>query len=405
MKYERLVAATLSVVMLYAVGATVAAGQSVSRTLSVEQTTIKDVTPPGASTPGGADTLDIVAWVDRPDSTYARGERVRLFVQTSKDAYVTVLNVDPAGETTVLFPNQYQSDNLVRARRAVEVPDPNSRSQVVVSGPVGTELIKVVASTRPIPLFEARQLSEAGPFRTVRTQPGGTARSLTVAMTEPTAAPTTTAASGIEPVRTEWALCHQTIATIPTPSAAAQRPRSLQVLRTGDDGGSVRCDEVDVSVAREITDGTAAQDRVQRSIDGPVTREAVTRSLVVVPENAGEPGGPSEVSLLLQIAFGFDSAELTGAAMRDLDGVAAALNDPQLAVVRLTLEGHTDAIGAADYNLRLSRRRAEAVVAYLVGRGVTGDLLRPAGFGEYRLLPEHAPNDDRQRRVEIVRTF
>ena len=266
-KYERLVAAMLSVVMLYAGGATVAAGQSVSRTLSVEQTTIKDVTPPGASTPGGADTLDIVAWVDRPDSTYARGERVRLFVQTSKDAYVTVLNVDPAGETTVLFPNQYQSDNLVRARRAVEVPDPNSRSQVVVSGPVGTELIKVVASTRPIPLFEARQLSEAGPFRTVRTQPGSTARSLTVAMTEPTAAPPTTTAAGIEPVRTEWALCHQTIATIPTPSEAAQRTRSLQVLRTGDDGGSVRCDEADV-LGRQGNHG-------RRS--GPGSRAAVHR--------------------------------------------------------------------------------------------------------------------------------
>ena len=38
-------------------------------------------------------------------------------------------------------------------------------------------------------------------------------------------------------------------------------------------------------------------------------------------------------------------------------------------------------------------------------RGVTGDRLRPAGFGEYRLLPEHAATDRRQRRVEIVRTF
>lgn len=44
----------------------------------------------------------------------------------------------------------------------------------------------------------------------------------------------------------------------------------------------------------------AAQDRLRRSIDGPVTREAVTRSLAVVPDEAGRPGGPSEVSLLLQ---------------------------------------------------------------------------------------------------------
>ena len=149
----------------------------------------------------------------------------------------------------------------------------------------------------------------------------------------------------------------------------------------------------------------AAQDRVQRSIDGPVTREAVTRSLAVVPDNAGGPDGPSEVSLLLRIEFGFDSADLTGNAMRDLDGVAAALNDPQLAAARVTLEGHTDGTGPEDYNLRLSQHRAEAVVAYLVRRGVAGARLRAAGFGEYRLLPAFPPDDDRQRRVEIVRTF
>ena len=149
----------------------------------------------------------------------------------------------------------------------------------------------------------------------------------------------------------------------------------------------------------------AAQDRLRRSIDGPVTRDAVTRSLAVVPDDAGGAGGPAEVSLLLRIEFGFDSAELTGNAMRDLDGVAAALNDPQLAAARLTLEGHTDATGSEGYNLRLSQRRADAVVSYLVRRGVSGARLRAAGLGESRLLPALAPDDDRQRRVEIVRTF
>ena len=75
------------------------------------------------SAPG---SLEVVAWVDRSDYTYARGEDVTIFVETNKDAYVTVLNVDPAGGTTILFPNRYQPDNLVRAGRAARVPDPRS---------------------------------------------------------------------------------------------------------------------------------------------------------------------------------------------------------------------------------------------------------------------------------------
>ena len=152
-------------------------------------------------------------------------------------------------------------------------------------------------------------------------------------------------------------------------------------------------------------DAVSGQQRLRRSIEGPVTREAVTRSLAVVPSNAGDPGGPAEVSLMLRIEFAFDSAELTVRAMRDLDGVASALKDPELTAAQLTLEGHTDATGAEDYNLRLSERRAEAVVAYLAGRGVARARLRAVGFGEDRLLAAYAPTDDRQRRVEIVRTF
>ena len=151
---------------------------------------------------------------------------------------------------------------------------------------------------------------------------------------------------------------------------------------------------------------TSAQQRTRSFVPGgAVTSDAVTRALVVVPDGAGTPDGPSEVSLALTVEFAFDSADLTGRAMRDLDAVAAALNGVALQDVRLTLEGHTDARGDAAYNLRLSQRRADSVVAYLAGRGVTPARLQATGFGEYRPLPGYAPEDDRQRRVELVRAF
>ena len=141
-----------------------------------------------------------------------------------------------------------------------------------------------------------------------------------------------------------------------------------------------------------LADIASSQDRLRRSLGGPVTREAVTRSLTVAPNDAGGPGGPGEVSLMLQVTFAFDSAALTPQGRTDLDSVAAALNDPRLATVPLTLEGHTDATGADDYNLHLSQRRADAVLRYLMQRGWPVIACAPRGTASTdRLLAMRPP--------------
>lgn len=164
-----------------------------------------------------------------------------------------------------------------------------------------------------------------------------------------------------------------------------------------------------VAVAVGGSGGEASgQTRTRRSVDGPVTREAVVRGLSVVPaeEEAGPagridglapaPDAPAELSVMLRVNFALESAALTPAALRDLDQVAAALLDPRLTDVSVILEGHTDASGAAGYNLNLSRRRADAVLAHLVRRGVPRDRLRAVGYGEHRLLSGHPPADGLQ---------
>lgn len=151
--------------------------------------------------------------------------------------------------------------------------------------------------------------------------------------------------------------------------------------------------------------GASGQNRLSRSLDGPVTAADVERSLILTPDSANTPNPPTEIGLSLRVQFGLDSAVLTPMAMRDLDQVALALNGAQLASSALTLEGHTDASGGAAYNLRLSRRRADAVVAYLVSRGVASYRLRGVGYGESRPLVFYPATDPRQRRVEVVRQF
>ena len=70
----------------------------------------------------------------------------------------------------------------------------------------------------------------------------------------------------------------------------------------------------------------------------------------------------------------------------------------------VTIEGHTCNIGTAEYNLALGDRRANAVRAYLLGRGVTADRLRTVSYGEERPKYDNAREETRRlnRRAALV---
>ena len=154
-------------------------GTPAARDLSVEQAAVYTVQAPAGA---GADALDVTAWVDHADSTYAVGETVRLFVKASKDAYLTVLNVGASGRTTVLLPNAHQPETRVPAGQVVEVPPPGSGARIQVGGPTGRELVKVIATTRPTPLFAAVKTTGAGPFTALDADTRSVARDLQVVM-------------------------------------------------------------------------------------------------------------------------------------------------------------------------------------------------------------------------------
>ena len=82
---------------------------------------------------------------------------------------------------------------------------------------------------------------------------------------------------------------------------------------------------------------------------------------------------------------------------------AEALARPQLASVRVRIEGHTDSSGSRALNLDLSKRRAEAVADFLVSLGISRDRLEVEGYGYDRPLPGLPASADENRRVEAVR--
>ena len=72
--------------------------------------------------------------------------------------------------------------------------------------------------------------------------------------------------------------------------------------------------------------------------------------------------------------------------------------------LKISIEGHTDAVGTDDYNQRLSEQRAEAVRDYFVQQGVTENTVTARGFGKTQPIAANDTPDGRQRnrRVELV---
>ncbi len=71
--------------------------------------------------------------------------------------------------------------------------------------------------------------------------------------------------------------------------------------------------------------------------------------------------------------------------------------------VAFEIAGHTDSDGPDDYNLILSQGRAQAVVNYLVGHGVTGSQLMAQGYGETKPIDtsQTKAGKAKNRRVEF----
>jgi outer membrane protein OmpA-like peptidoglycan-associated protein len=103
-----------------------------------------------------------------------------------------------------------------------------------------------------------------------------------------------------------------------------------------------------------------------------------------------------------RVLFDRDSAELDASSFDTLKRLAAATK--RCPGVRIAIEGHADIEGTTEYNQRLSVKRAEAVVAYLVKAGADAQQLEAVGFGSSRPVARNDTlgNRARNRRIEIV---
>ena len=143
----------------------------------------------------------------------------------------------------------------------------------------------------------------------------------------------------------------------------------------------------------------------------PARPQPVEERLPVPPEPIAEDsiGGRSLDDLnrdspLKPAFFGLDSSELDNAAQAIVQSNAATLKKYPSWVI--TIEGHCDERGTAEYNLALGERRAVTVKTYLVSLGIPADRVRTVSYGkEFPFDPGHEESGwSKNRRAHFVIT-
>lgn len=133
----------------------------------------------------------------------------------------------------------------------------------------------------------------------------------------------------------------------------------------------------------------------------PVAAPAPAPAPAAKPAPAPQPPAATKVTYAADAFFDFDKAVLKPEGKAKLDDLVQKVKGINLEVIIAV--GHTDSIGTDRYNQKLSVRRAEAVKAYLVSKGIEKNRVYTEGKGEKQPVADNktAAGRAKNRRVEI----
>ncbi|MFC1855670.1 DUF4384 domain-containing protein, partial [Thermodesulfobacteriota bacterium] len=106
-------------------------------------------------------------WSER--AKFSGGDKIKFFVKTDKDCYLTLIHVNSEGDMTMLFPNYYAQSNHVKGGKTYLVPPEDAGFDFIASEPFGYEIVRAIASLKPLYGLglDGDKFSESNPFLSV----------------------------------------------------------------------------------------------------------------------------------------------------------------------------------------------------------------------------------------------
>lgn len=186
--------------------------------------------------------------------------------------------------------------------------------------------------------------------------------------------------------------------------SSAERNRIVMEARTREAEARAREAEISNAAAQRARD-QAVVSRMEAGQQQAAAEIARARAAKLQQELAALQAEQTERGMVLtlgDVLFDTGRAELKSGAFSTVDRLATFLREnPER---RVAIEGHTDSVGSDSFNMSLSQRRADAVRAALVSRGIDGTRITAKGMGEAAPVANNATAEGRQRnrRVEVI---
>jgi hypothetical protein len=99
--------------------------------------------------------------INKKDAAYKEGEEIKLKFKSTKDCYLTLIDVGTDGNVTIFFPNKYHKDNKIKAGKVYYIPQKGAKWLLRVKGPAGKEVIKAIATLEKKDLVKKEDLKPA----------------------------------------------------------------------------------------------------------------------------------------------------------------------------------------------------------------------------------------------------